>query len=438
MQTKNSEEPKVPSNPLPAILFGLLVVVGGLGGFAAWAGTAQLSSAIIASGTLKVVTNRKKVQVPETGVVKELLVKNGDRVEVGQVILRLDDTRATAAVNVAQSSFDLAAATVARLRAERDGLEAPEFPQEILERSDEAAVSEIMKGQLQVFSARRKELEGQDNMLTERIGQLQEEIIGLKAQSNSRAKQIELIKEELLDLKKLLEKGLTQRDRVLSLERETARLEGEKGESDAGIARARRLIAESELEGIQLRTSFERSVRDELATREAEMYGLADRLVANRHTLEQLEIRAPENGYVVGLEVYTVGGVVRPAEVLMEIVPTKDSLIIEAQVRPVDIEDIFVGQNADINFSAFAQHELPKLSGLVSYVSADVFTDPKTQGYYYTAQIKVDEKELGRISEITLLPGMPADVFMRTKDRTPLSYLTQPLQQSFDKAWREP
>ncbi len=437
MSEEEVEQTKVPTSPLAAILFGLLIVLCGLGGFGTWATTAQLSSAVVTSGSLKVLSNRKKVQVAEPGVVRELMVKNGDRVTAGQVLVRLDDTRAKAALSVAQSGYDLSLATVTRLRAERDGLAEFKFPEELDNRTSVPTVYEIIEGQIQVYKARQKEMAGQKNMLVERIGQLEEEIIGLDAQSSSRERQIAIINTEVQDLKKLLEQGLIPRDRVLALEREAARLEGEKGESDAGIARARRLIAESELEGIQLKTTFDRSVRDELAVQETEMYRLQDRLIAARHAFERTEIKATENGYVVGLDVHTVGGVVEPAATLMEIVPAKDNLVIEAQVRPVDIDNVFLGQTADVNFSAFSQHEVPKLAGVVSYVSADVFSDPQTKTLYYTARITVTDEELARITQLKLLPGMPADVFMRTTDRTPISYLIQPLRQSFEKAWRE-
>ncbi|MEO1142312.1 MAG: biotin/lipoyl-binding protein, partial [Pseudomonadota bacterium] len=237
MSEEEVEQTKVPTSPLAAILFGLLIVLCGLGGFGTWATTAQLSSAVVTSGSLKVLSNRKKVQVAEPGVVRELLVKNGDRVTAGQVLVRLDDTRAKAALSVAQSSYDLSLATVTRLRAERDGLAEFKFPEELDNRTSVPTVREIIEGQIQVYKARQREMAGQKKMLVERIGQLEEEIIGLGAQSSSRERQIAIINTEVQDLKKLLEQGLIPRDRVLALEREAARLEGEKGESDAGIAR---------------------------------------------------------------------------------------------------------------------------------------------------------------------------------------------------------
>ncbi len=438
MNDNEKAEARVPVNAMPAIVIGMIIALAGLGGFGAWAATAQISSAVIASGTLKVLTSRKKVQVAEAGIVRELLVKNGDRVKAGQVLMRLNDTRARAALNVAQSNYDLSRAAVSRLRAERDGKNQPIMPAEFAGRMNEQALREIVDGQIQIFGARKREIDGQISMMAERVGQLEEEIVGLEAQAKAKARQIDIIGDELKDLKSLLKRGLTPRARVLALEREAARLIGEKGEHEAGIARARRLISESRLEALQVRKSFDKAVRDELGQKETEMYTIADRVAAARHTFEQMEVRATENGIVVGLDVHTIGGVVQAGATVLEIVPVKDNLVIEAQIKTIDVDNVAISQSAEIAFSAFPQDRVPKLTGRVVYLSADALADPEQKTLYYLAHVAIPEAELARVQSVTLVPGMPADVFIQSAARTPLSYLVQPLQQSLSKAWREP
>jgi len=242
----------------------------------------------------------------------------------------------------------------------------------------------------------------------------------------------------LVDLIKLLKKGIVARTRVLELQREISRLKGEKGAHDAGIARTRRLITETGLERLQTKYNFAKEVADELGAKETEMFELEERVAAAKHALDQTVIRATENGIAVGLDVHTVGGVVKPGATLLEIVPVKDNLFVEVKVRPTDIDNIVVGLNADVVFSAFSRRQVPRLRGEVIYVSADVLTDQRTGAAYYTAHVSVDERELSKLKSLKLVPGMPADVMIRTGERTPLAYLMEPLRYSLARAWREP
>ena len=426
------------NNPLPAIVFGVAVIVFGLGSFATWSAVAEISSAIIASGTLKVSTSRKKVQPLEGGVVREIAVQNGVKVNVGDILVRLDDTQARASFGILQQNYDLLRATVARLRAELQSSDKIEYPAGLLERADLASVSDIIEGQGNVFDARRKTLQGQAEMIRNRIDRLEDEIVGLLDQSATKTEQMEIIAQENTDLKKLLKKGLVQRSRVHALSREALRLKGEKGEHETGVARTRRLIAEAELEVIQLRRNFEKEVSDELGAKETEMLALAERVAAAEHKVHQSVVRATESGIVVNLDIHTLGGVVQPGATLLEIVPIRDQLLVEAHIRPIDIDSVSVGLDAEIMFSAFSQKKNPKLTGSIAYVSADVLTDARTGAPYFLAQISVDKDELEKLSDSKLLPGMPADVFIKTGTRTPLAYLMQPLRDSFSKAWREP
>ena len=425
-------------NPFPAIVFGLVVIVVGLGGFTTWAALANISGAIVTSGTLKVMSNRKKVQVSEGGTVRELAVRNGTRVEAGDILLRLDDTKARSSLGIVQSNYDLLRATVARLHAELIRADSITLPDDLVKRENDKVVADILAGQLQLFEARSTALKGQNEMLRERIGRLEEEIIGLEAQSAAKTEQIEIIKREYHDLNGLLKKGLAPRTRVLALKREMSRLKGEKGAQDAGIARTRRQIAETRLEQIQLTNNFNKEVSDELGAKETEMFGLEERVAAARHSLDQTVIRATENGIVVDLNVHTVGGVIQPGATVLEIVPIQDNLFVEVQVRPADIDNIAVGMKADIIFSAFSQRQLPRLSGDVVYISADVLTDKRTGMPYYIAHASINENTLSKLKSLKLIPGMPADVMIRTGERTPLAYLTQPMRDSLARAWREP
>ncbi len=432
-----AENAEVPLNARPAILFGFAVLIVTIGGFGSWAGTAPLSSAVIAEGSVKVDTNRKKVQHLEGGIVDELLVRNGDRVAVGDVLVRLDRTRAEASATIYGGKLDAARAGLARLTAERDGQAQLQFPPDLVERSNDAAVRQTLEGERRMFQARRETLAGQVQMAEERIGQLGEEIIGLQSQVSAKKRQISLIKKELVDLKDLLARGLTPRARVLALEREAARLEGERGEHIAGIARAKRTISESRMEIMQLETAFREQVVAELRERQDEVYDLAERVEAARFTLAQTEIAATEDGIVVGLDVHTVGGVIKPGDTLMEIVPLEDRLIVEARVRPQDVDEVQLGLQADVNFVGFSQRTTPKASGEVIYQSADALTDPKTGESHFLVRVAVPETEVARLGTLDLQPGMPAQVLIQTGRRTPFEYLLRPIKDSMAVAWRE-
>lgn len=427
-----------PAKTRPAIIFGLAVVLLGLGSFAAWATVADLSSAIVAKATIKVLSNRKKVQSETGGTVRAITVTDGQHVKVGDVLIRLDDTKAGAAVDILQGNYDLAQATVSRLRAELAGADSIDFPDELRARASDPGVADILRGQRQLFEARRRALTGQIDMTREQVRQLGEQTNGLKAQSAAEADQIGLIEREHADLSQLLEKKLVPQSRVLALEREAARLKGAKGDHDAQIASAQAQIAAARLQMIQQRMTFEKEVSDELGAKEAEMFSLARQLLDARHTLEQTVIRATESGIVVGLEVHTIGGVVQPGETLLEIVPAADNLVLEAHIRPVDIDNVTVGLDAETVFPGLSRRELPRLVGQVTYVSADALSDPQLRTSYYTAYVSLSKAELAKLGGHELVPGMPAEVFIKTGERTPLAYLMQPLTESFSRAWREP
>lgn len=426
-----------PSNPVPAVVFGVSIIVFALGSFIAWSALASISSAIVSSGTLKVSSNRKSVQTSEGGTVVKLSVQNGAHVAIGDILVRLDDTKSRSILGVLQSNYDHIRATVARLRAERRDVEKIIFPLELVVRSEDPEVTDILEAQRHLFHARKTAFVGQKEIFKERMGQLIEEIKGLHDQSTTKDKQIKIIQAEHDSLIVLFKKGMIQKTRMLALEREALRLQGEKSHHIAGIARAKGKMAEARLEVLQFRKNFESDVSDQLTAKETEMFGLAERVVAARHALGQTEIRATENGIVVDLKIDTVGQVLQPGATLLEIVPENDELIVEARIRPADIDNIAVGMSAEVVFSAFSRKQVPKLPGKIFYISADILTDAKLNVSYYLAKVSIQKTGVFKSGPFKLLPGMPAEIFIVTGERTPLAYLTQPLRDSMSRAWRE-
>ncbi len=428
---------KPPSNPRPAILLGLLVILVAFGGFGTWATMAPIASAVIAPGVVTVDSSRKKIQHLEGGSVNEMRVRDGDAVKAGDILIRLDEIRPKASLAILQTRYDTARASEARLLAEQQGLREISFPEGLLTRGDNGKVAEILAGQRHLFEARRTSLEGEAEILESRIKQLQDDAGGILAQQKAKERQISLIREEVDSIKGLLNKGFTDRPRYLALEREMARLEGERGELISEIARTNTRIGETQLEIIQLQRNFSEKVVTDLRTIGAEIADLEERIGAARHTLDNIEIRAPVDGVVVGMEVHTVGGVIGAGETILEIVPANDQLIIEARVQPHDIDNIFVGLYADVQFTAFKQRTTPNLLGEVTYLSADRIVDARTGEAYYLARILVTDDEVKRLGDDRLQPGMPADIMIKTGERTAFQYLVQPLLDSFEKSWRE-
>lgn len=432
-----SDLPKLPLNPRPAILGGLMVIVIAIGGFGTWAAIAPMASAVIAPGVVNVDSKRKTVQHLEGGIVKELLVRDGDTVQADDVLIRLDETRPRATLGIIQGRHDAARALEARLLAERAEYGEIKFPDDLQARSSENKVSEILLGQQRLFEARRSSLDGEDAILKNQIVQLKDNITGIRAQQQSKERQFSLIQEEVRSLRTLLEEGYTERPRLLALEREAARLEGERAEHISEVARAKTTIGETQLQIIQLRREFRQQVVDDLRSVQAEISDLEERLGAAKHVFDHIEIRAPTSGVVVGMEVHTVGGVIRAGDTILEIVPADDKLIIEGQVHPLDIDNIAVGQKADINFTAFKQRTTSTISGEVIYVSADRLVDQRSGTPYYLARIMVADEEVARLGDRQLHPGMPAEVMIKTGERSALQYLTQPFLDSMERAWRE-
>ncbi len=428
---------KLSRNPKPAIFFGFLVIVLIFGGFGSWAAFAPIASAVIAPGVVTVDSSRKKIQHLEGGAVKALLVRDGDSVEAGTVLIRLDETQPRASLAILQGEYDAARAIEARLLAERDGTKKITFPEDLRKRSSMPTVSEALAGQRNLFEARRKSLNGHVSILRSRIGQLKDNISGLHAQQQSKERQITLIEQEVEGLRNLLKKGFTDRTRLMALERERADLEGERGEHISDIANAKTSIAETELQISQLSGDLQENVVGELRAVRTRLSDLRERIGAAQHVLEHIEIRAPVSGTVVNMEVHTEGGVIGAGQTILEIVPKDDKLIVEAQVEPTDVDNIVVGQRSDIHLTAFKQWTTPSIVGQLTYISADRLVDQATGRPYYLARVAVEDEEVAKLGDRQLYPGMPAEVMIKTGERTAMQYLTQPIADNVKRAWRE-
>ncbi|MCG8355611.1 MAG: HlyD family type I secretion periplasmic adaptor subunit [Kiloniellales bacterium] len=432
-----AEPPSVPLNARPAVIAGLVTVIVGLGGFGAWASLAPLESAAIAPGTIIVDSNRKQIQHLDGGIVAELVVRDGDHVEPGDVLLRLDETRARSTLAILESESDLATAVEARLLAERDGAAEIRVPERLIDKAERPEIAALVAGQQSLFEARRDSREGEVAILEQRVLQLGDEVVGLEAQAAAKARQSALIADELKGLQKLFEQGHAPRTRILALQREAARLDGERGELIARVARTRTAIGETKLQVIQLNTRFQEDVIAELRDIQASLFDLRERIAAARHVVEHIDVRAPVAGKVVGLSVHTIGGVIQAGDTILEIVPGDDRLLVEARVQPIDIDNVLIGQEADVRITAFKQRSTPVLIGEVIYLSADALTDPRSGEPYYTARVAISDAEVARLEGQLLQPGMPAEVIIKTGERTALDYLVQPILESANRAWRE-
>jgi HlyD family type I secretion membrane fusion protein len=424
-------------NPRPAILGGIAVIVLVFGGLGGWAATAPLASAVIAPGTIVVDGKRKQIQHLEGGSVEDILVQDGSRVAAGDLLLRLDEARASATLGVHQTNLDAARILEARLIAERDGSDVLRYPDQLVVRRHDATVAEMMRAQESLIAARRASFKGQQEILRQRIGQTDKEVVGLEAQQASLDHQIALAEQELKGLQELFKKGLAPITKVLALEREAARLRGSLGERIADIAKAQITIGKTRLEIIQAEYEFQEKVIKELRDVQAQIAELLERIRAARYTLDHIDIRAPVAGTVVGLNAFTLGGVIKPGETILEIVPTERQLIVEAQIQPTDIDSVAIGMVAELRLTAFKQRTTPTLQGKLIYVSADRLTDQRTGQPYYLARAEIPNHELARVAPQIPQAGMPAEMLIKLRERTALAYLLQPIADAMGHAWRE-
>ena len=418
------------------LLGGLAVVAllaGGVGGLAA---TTELSGAVIAPGSLVVDSNVKKVQHPTGGVVGELRARDGDKVKAGDIVVRLDETITQANLAIVVKSLNELQSRLARLEAERDNVDTIVFPAELLARAGDPELARSMTSEQNLFEFRKSARAGQKAQLRERIAQLKEEIQGLTGQVAAKKRETELIGQELEGVRDLWRKNLVQIQRVTALERDAARLEGERGQLIASTAQAKGKISEIELQILQIDQDLRSEVAKDLREVQGKIAELVERKVAAEDQLKRIDIRAPQNGMVHQSTVHTVGGVITPGEAIMLIVPEADALTVEAKLAPQDIDQVRVGQTAALRFSAFSQRTTPELDGVVSRVSADLTTDQRTGAAYYVVRITLSDSEIARLEGLRLVPGMPVEAFIRTGERTVLSYVMKPFTDQITRSFR--
>lgn len=418
---------------LIGVAAGTLLVFG-VGG---WATTTEISGAVVAPGTLVVESSVKKVQHPTGGVVGQLNVQDGDHVVADQVLVRLDDTQMRSNLSIVTGALDELAARGAREEAERDGLDTIDFPAGLLARRAEPSVARLVDGETRLFRIRSESRAGQKAQLRERLGQLDEEIKGLVGQAKAKEQEIVFIKQELEGVRELWRKNLIQLPRVTALERDAVRIEGEYGALVAQTAQTRGKKSEIALQILQIDQDLRTEVSKDLADIRGKVSELSEKKVSAEDSLKRIDIRAPQSGMVHQLSVHTVGGVVTQSEPIMLIVPDADQLTAEVKIQPQDIDQLRPGQKALIRFSAFSQRTTPEFIGTVKTISADTSADQKTGTTFYTVRISLPAEEIARNGQLRLVPGMPVETYIRTTDRTVLSYLTKPLADQVQKAWRE-
>jgi HlyD family secretion protein len=419
------------------VLAGLIIVLVLAGGVGGWAGTMTLSGALIAQGQVVVDSNVKKVQHPTGGIVGELRVRDGDRVKQGDVVVRLDETVTRANLAIVNKGLDELYARRARLEGERDGASEIKFPPDLLARANEPDVAAILQGERRLFELRSSARNGQKAQLKQRVEQLGEEIRGLKAQRESKEKEIKLIIREKEGVHDLWKQKLVPLTKLTQIERDETRLEGEAGQLIAQTAQVGGKISETELQIIQIDRDLSSEVAKETREIDGKIGEFVERKVTAEDQLKRIEIRAPQDGTVFQSNVHTVGGVITAGDAMMLVVPDADSLTVEAKVNPQDIDQVREGLPALLRFSAFNQRTTPEIYGKVSRISADASTDQRTGQTYYTVRIALPADEVAKLGEVRIVPGMPVETFIQTGDRTMISYLTKPLHDNLMRMFRE-
>ena len=448
-QVRLDKDAAPPRNAMrPLVLAGvvILVVFGGIG---AWSATAPIDSAVVAPGMIAVETDRRAVQHLEGGIVAEVLVKEGAIVKQGQLLMRLDETKTRGQEEVARGERYTQLAAEARLTAERDYRPSVTFPDELLARKSEKKVADILKLANAQFETRATAIKGQRQILQQRIVQLEEQIEGFRALQKSKARQSELIDEEMRMIEDLVKKGHVTRQRYLALQREASRLDGEAADHIASIAKAQQTIGETKLQILQLDNDRQQEITKELRDVQAKLFEATERLGMLEDQSRRLEITAPVDGTVINLAYVTVGGVVPPGATILAIVPSNEKIVAQAQVSPADIDSVHPGQLVHIRFSTASAKNTPVLEGTLEYVSADRLTMDQRPGLstaamptlvpnaFYTARVTIDNAQLAKLGDLKIHTGMPVEVLINRGERTALQYIAGPLSNNFARAFKE-
>lgn len=421
------------------LLIGTVGLVVLLGGFGVWATQTQIAGAIIASGRIEVDQNRQVVQHPTGGVVAEIAVEEGDSVEAGDLLIQMDIEQLESNLAVVEGQIHELMARRGRLEAERDGQDAITYDPELLAvLAGDSDVAELVRGQTNLFEARGESIARQTEQLGKRSAQIGNQILGIEAQEASLGRQLDLIQQELEAQQSLLDRGLAQASAVLALQRQAASLDGQLGELAASKAQARQRITEIDIEVLRLTTARREDAITRLRDLRARELELIEERIALLSEIDRMEIRAPVSGIVYNMRVQTLRSVIRAADPILFLIPQDRPLVIAARVDPIHIDQIVTGQQVNLRFSALDQRTTPELVGQVTLVSADAFEDEALGASYYRAEIVLNPGEIERLNEDqVLLPGMPVEAFIRTADRSPLTYLVKPMTDYFNRAFRE-
>ena len=441
MSVENTVTERVITDDRRFRLVGLIIVLSIFGGLGAWAALAPLDSAALAPGLIAVENYRKTVQHLEGGIVKAILVRDGENVVKDQTLIILENTQSRALLEVVRGQFFISLAREARLMAQQNGLDEIHYPTELLENQSDQRTRDAIQMQNQTFNVRKRALEGEIDLYERQVEQLRAKVVGLRAQKRSRDRLVKSYRSELQDFRELLEEGYAEKQKIREFERNLAEREGERGELISSLAATEMQISETQLKILQLQKELQREVAKELSEVQSELFELRERLQSLQDTVLRTDIKAPDAGMVLGLAVHTLGAVIPPGGKILDIVPQNEKLIVEAQVSPMDIDRVQIGQMAEIRFSVFKSRTIPKIEGKLIAVSADRLVDEQSEDKtpYYLARVEITPQGLEDLasSELELLPGMPAEVLINTGERTLLEYLLDPLSDTVARSFIE-
>lgn len=443
--------PDMPSDPGPdpkgresrwsargAIILGLVGLVLLIGGFGAWSLGARIAGAVVATGQVEVEQRRQVVQHPDGGVVQEILVRDGETVTLGQPLILLDGTMLRTELAIVEGQYFEMLARRGRLEAERSDFDHITFPEELIEEAQtQPMLAAMMAGQESLFTARRDTLSQSLGQLGKQAEQVRSQIEGIDAQHEALEKQREFIAEELGSQRSLLEKGLAQSARVLSLEREAARLDGQMGEITALRAQSETRLTEIDLSRLERTAERRETAEAELRDLGYRVLELAERRRGIREQISRLEIQAPASGIVQEMQVTTPRSVIRPAEEILSIIPQDRPLVVTARINTINIDEVHAGQTVMLRFSAFSSRTTPEITGVLERVSPDALIDEATRAPYYRGEVSILPEELGKLGNQQIVPGMPVEVYIQTGERSPMAYLLKPLTDYFTRAFRE-
>jgi HlyD family type I secretion membrane fusion protein len=420
------------------VILGLIAILALFGGFGIWAWTARIAGAVVAAGQVEVEQRRQVVQHPDGGVVARILIQEGERVSAGQPLIRLDGTLLNTELAIVEGQYFEILARRGRLEAERADKAQITFPRELLDNAvGRAELQELMQGQESLFRARLDTLRQALGQLAKQSEQVQSQIGGIDAQALALQKQRDFIMQELRDQRALLEKGLAQAPRVLALEREAARLDGLLGETTATRARAVTQLSEIDLSRLEKTASHREAAETELRDLGYRELELAERRRGLIEQVSRLEIRAPVGGVVQELQVTTPRAVIRAADPIMYIIPQDRPLVVVAHIPPINVDEVHPGQKVVLRFSSFSSRTTPEIDGMLSRVSPDTLVDQATRVPYYRAEVTIPAEQVQKLKGLELIPGMPAEVYIQTGERSPMAYLVKPLSDYFIRAFRE-